>query len=31
VNDNLEIKPEEVKTEDQLLEMWQGVLDKVTG
>jgi DNA helicase-2/ATP-dependent DNA helicase PcrA len=30
VNDNLEIKPELVKTEDELLAMWQGVLDKVT-
>jgi hypothetical protein len=30
VNENLEIRPEEVKSEAELLEMWNAVLAQVT-
>lgn len=30
VNENIEIKPEQVKSRDELLEMWDAVLSKVT-
>jgi hypothetical protein len=30
VNEDLEIRPEEVKTKDELLAMWQSVLANVT-